>query len=86
MNGLQLLPSVDRLPVQMHRLRAARLRSDRAIAEATGLSAATVAGIRLRSTVQSEQLNARVGRDRRGRVRSAGGTGRGGGPRTEGAA
>jgi ParB-like chromosome segregation protein Spo0J len=42
-------------------------RSDRTIGAMTGLAASTVAGIRQRSTVRSEQLNARVGSD--GRVR-----------------
>ncbi|MFD7338782.1 ParB N-terminal domain-containing protein [Streptomyces violascens] len=41
--------------------------SDRRIAANTGLAAGTVAAIRRRSTVQSEQLNARAGRD--GRIR-----------------
>lgn len=41
--------------------------SDRRIAAATGLAAATVGSIRSRSTVQTGQLNTRVGRD--GRVR-----------------
>lgn len=41
--------------------------SDRAIARATGLSAPTVAAIRRRSTVNSEQSNVRLGRDGRAR-------------------
>jgi hypothetical protein len=52
--------------------------SDRRIAEATGLAAATVGSIRRCSTVQTEQSNARGGRvGRDGRVRpSDGGEGR----------
>jgi ParB-like chromosome segregation protein Spo0J len=41
--------------------------SDRSIASATGLAAATVAGIRERATDECAQLNARIGRD--GKVR-----------------
>ncbi|GGN15709.1 hypothetical protein GCM10011609_65420 [Lentzea pudingi] len=41
--------------------------SDRRIAAATGLAAATVRSIRSRSTAQTSQLNARVGKD--GRIR-----------------
>ncbi|NUK51367.1 ParB N-terminal domain-containing protein [Streptomyces lunaelactis] len=46
--------------------------SDRRIASNTGLAAGTIAAIRRRSTAQSEQLNARTGRD--GRVRPLHGT------------
>ncbi|MFF0087092.1 ParB/RepB/Spo0J family partition protein [Streptomyces canus] len=41
--------------------------SDRAIAEVTGLSAPTVAGLRARSTANCSQLNKRIGRDGRER-------------------
>ncbi len=45
--------------------------SDRAVAATTGLAAKTVKEIRVRSTAENPQLNARVGRDGRVRVKDA---------------
>ncbi|KOU40398.1 ParB/RepB/Spo0J family partition protein [Streptomyces sp. WM6378] len=61
------LSQADRTAAAKRILRARPYWSDRRIATNAGLAATTVASIRRRSTGQSEQLNARVGRD--GRVR-----------------
>ncbi|MBN6051714.1 ParB N-terminal domain-containing protein, partial [Nonomuraea sp. RK-328] len=67
------------LPLSLQDRRVAALRildshpgmSDRAIAEATGLSAKTVGGLRRCSTADSPQLNTRVGKDGRRRPLNA---------------
>lgn len=67
------------MPLSLQDRRVAALRilesrpgmSDRAIAEVTGLSAKTVAGLRRCSTADSPQLNARIGKDGRRRPLNA---------------
>jgi ParB-like chromosome segregation protein Spo0J len=66
MHGLPLAPA-DREAAATRILASHPQWSDRAIAEAVGLAAQTVARIRSSSTDQASQLNARIGRD--GRLR-----------------
>ena len=66
MHGLPLA-SADREAAAIRIIKSHPQWSDRAIAEAAGLAAPTVAKIRSSSTDQASQLNARIGRD--GRLR-----------------
>lgn len=61
------LTKADRVAAAARIVAACPHMSDRAVAAAAGLSAATVAGIRKRTTDESEQLSTRMGQD--GRVR-----------------